>query len=152
VDSQVKCDDLGVFLAGLPQDVIVLLAVQDSAWAGNRTLPISNLTAVGAEDAGNVTAQTLHAVIGYKGQQAMAWKRELRKNSGSGPAEVSSSIPISCSYVPEGDAAKSVKSRFYLGFILPHPRQNFDGFLRGIPLAFAATVRDIAYAWLRLTV
>ena len=108
MDSQAKCDELGVFLAGLPQEVIVLLAVQDSALAINRTLPISNLTAVGAPDAGSVVAQTSHAVIGYKGQQAMAWKDELRKASGQGPAQVSSSIPINCSYVPEGDTVSPV--------------------------------------------
>ena len=106
--SQAKCDELGVFLAGLPQDVIVLLAVQESAWISGRTLPTSNLAAVGAQDAGNVLAQTSHAVIGYKGQQAMAWKEELWNASGQGPAVVSSSIPISCSYVPEGDTAKPV--------------------------------------------
>lgn len=103
VHSQEKCDELGTFLAGLPQDVIVLLAIQDSALDSGRTLPTSELTAVGAQDAGNVSAQTSHAVIGYKGQQAMAWKDELGKGYGAGPAEVSSSIPISCSYIPEGD-------------------------------------------------
>ena len=119
MDSQAKCDELGVFLAGLPQDVIVLLAVQDSAFSSGRTLPISELTEVGAQDAANVAANTSHAVIGYKGQQAMAWKDELRKNSGQGPAEVSSSIPINCSYVPEGDTAKSVLLRFYLYVMSP---------------------------------
>ena len=89
----------------------MLLAIQDSALASNRTLPISELTAVGAQNAGSVAAQTSHAVIGYKGQQEMAWKDEVRKNSGQGPAEVSASIPINCSYVPEGDTAKSVMSR-----------------------------------------
>jgi len=108
VDSQAKCDELGVFLASLPQDVIVLLAIQDSAVANSHRLPISNLTAIGAQHAGDVVAQTSHAVIGYKGQQVMAWKDELWKGSGQGPAEVSSSIPISCSYVPEGDTAKPV--------------------------------------------
>ena len=108
MDSQAKCDEIGVFLAGLPQDVIVLLAVQDSAAANDSTLPISELTAIGAKDAGRVAAQTSHAVIGYKGQQVMTWKDELWKASGQGPAEVSSSIPISCSYIPEGDTAKLV--------------------------------------------
>lgn len=101
----------------------MLLAIQDSALAGNHKLPISNLTAVGAQDAGNVAPQTSHAVIGYKGQQVMAWKDELRKDSGQGPAELSSSIPISCSYVPEGDTAKSVMSPCYLyvTFFSLHP-------------------------------
>ena len=102
--SQAECHKLGTFLQGLPQDVIVLLAVQDSAVISNKTLPTSDLTAVGAEEAGNVTNQTAHAVIGYKGQQSVTWKAEKFTPSGSGPAELSSSIPISCSYVPEGNA------------------------------------------------
>lgn len=118
----------------------MLLAIQDSALAGNHKLPISNLTAVGAQDAGKVAPQTSHAVIGYKGQQVMAWKDELRKDSGQGPAELSSSIPISCSYVPEGDTAKSVMSPFYLyvTFFSLHPppprppRQDLNGSLRGV--------------------
>lgn len=130
MDSQAKCDELGDFLAGLPQDVIVLLAVQDSASTSGRTLPISQLKAVGAQDAGSVAAQNSHAVIGYKGQQAMAWKKELRKNSGQGPAEVSSSIPISCSYVPEGDTAKPVLLRFYLYVMFPPLCLNLNGSLR----------------------
>ena len=121
MDSQVKCDELGVFLAGLPQDVIVLLAVQDSAWAVGRTLPIGNLTAVGAQVAGKFTTQTSHAVIGYKGQQEIARKYELRNDSGQGPAEVSSSIRISCSYLPQGDTAKSVMSRLLSLQLPPTP-------------------------------
>ena len=125
MNSQAKCDELGVFLAGLPQDVIVLLAVQDSALISSRTLPTSELTAVGAQAAGNVAAQTSHAVIGYKGQQAMTWKDELWKASGQGPAEVSSSIPINCSYVPEGNTAKPVLSRFYLYVMFPSPVHTY---------------------------
>ena len=102
--SQVECDKLGAFLQGLPQDVIVLLAVQDSAVVSDKTLPTSNLTAVGAQEAGNVADQTAHAVIGYKGQQNMTWKDDKFTSSGSGPAKLSSSISISCSYVPEGNA------------------------------------------------
>lgn len=103
--SQAECDKLGTYLQGLPQDVIVLLAVQDSAVVSGKTLPISKLqTAVGAQEAGNVADQTAHAIIGYKGQQSVAWKDDKLTPSGSGPAELSSSIPISCSYVPEGNA------------------------------------------------
>ena len=102
--SQAECDKLGAFLKGLPQDVIVLLAVQDSAVVSGKTLPTSELTAVGAQQAGSVAAQTAHAVIGYKGQKNMTWKDEKFTGNGAGPAEVSSNIPISCSYVPEGNA------------------------------------------------
>ena len=108
--SQAECGKLGTFLNGLPQDVIVLLAVQDSAVDSGKTLPTSELTAVGAQQAGSVAKQTAHAVIGYKGQNNMPWKVEKFTVKGSGPAKVSSSIPISCSYVPEGNA-KSFTSR-----------------------------------------
>ena len=40
----------------------------------------------------------------------------------AGPAEVSWSIPINCSYVPEGDTAKSVLLRLYQDVMFaPHP-------------------------------
>ncbi|KAL9957163.1 hypothetical protein ACROYT_G038767 [Oculina patagonica] len=99
--SQAECDKLGEFLTGLPQDVIVLLAIQDSAFVSGKTLPTSELGAVGAQQAGSVATQTAHAVIGYKGQKSVAWKDEKFTPSGAGPAEVSTIIPISCSYVPE---------------------------------------------------
>ena len=101
---QAECDKLGAFLQGLPQDVIVLLAVQDSAVVSGKTLPTNQLTEVGVQEAGNVANLNAHVVIGYKGQQSMAWKDEELKGSGSGPVELSSSISISCSYVPEGNA------------------------------------------------
>ena len=89
---------------------MVLLAVQDSAVASGKTLPNRNLTAVGAQEAGNVTDQTAHSVIGYKGQQSVEWKDEKFTPNGSGPAELSSSISISCSYVPEGNAKSFMSS------------------------------------------
>ena len=89
-----------MFLKTLPQDVIVLLAAQNSSVVSGRVLPTRELGGVGAQYAGNVSAQTRHAVIGYKGQKSVTWIKEVW--NGTGPAEVSSSIPISFSYKPKG--------------------------------------------------
>lgn len=90
-----------MFLKGLPSDAIVLLAVQDSA-VGSYKLPTSDLIGIGAQKANRVVGQTSHVVIGYKGQRSVTWIKENYKESGGEPAVVSSSIPISFLYLPEG--------------------------------------------------
>ena len=98
---QAECDKLGVFLKGLPQDVVVLLAAQGPAVVTGHVLPTKELKKVGANHTKNVSAQTRHAVIGYKGQmKGMTWIKEILSDKGS--AEVSSSIPIRFSYKPKG--------------------------------------------------
>ena len=73
---QAECDKLGVFLKGLPQDVVVLLAAQGPAVVTGHVLPTKELKKVGANHTENVSAQTRHAVIGYKGQmKGVTWIR-----------------------------------------------------------------------------
>lgn len=78
-----------------------MLAIQDSA-VGSHKLPTSDLIGIGAQKANRVVGQTSHAVIGYKGQRSVTWMKENYKESGGEPAVVSSSIPISFLYLPEG--------------------------------------------------
>ena len=99
--KQDECDRMGEFLRGLPQDVVVLMAIQLSA-VDNTTLPPSEMNDVGAKNAGSVQAHNSHAVIGYKGKKKVSWTEETYKGSGSGPTEISSSIPINCTYVSQG--------------------------------------------------
>lgn len=66
--KQDECDRMGEFLRGLPQDVVVLMAIQLSA-VDNTTLPPSEMNDVGAKNAGSVQAHNSHAVIGYKGKK-----------------------------------------------------------------------------------
>ena len=87
----------------------MLLAIQDSAIDGT-TLPTSDLNSVGVQNPGSVSAKTSHAVIGYKGQKSVTWKNELFKANGAGPAEVSSTIPINCSYISEGKGGANLLS------------------------------------------
>jgi len=47
-------------------------------------------------------ASSSHAVIGYKGNKSVDWKDEVFRADNAGPAEVSGTIPISCSYMPLG--------------------------------------------------
>lgn len=99
-----------MFLKGLPSDAIVLLAVQDSA-VGSYKLPTSDLIGIGAQKANRVVGRTSHVVIGYKGQRSVTWIKENYKESGGEPAVVSSSIPISFLYLPEGKKKNSVTFR-----------------------------------------
>lgn len=78
-----------------------MLAIQDSA-VDSHNLPTSDLIGIGAQKANRVVGQTSHAVIGYKGQRSVTWMKENYKESGGEPAVVSSSIPISFLYLPEG--------------------------------------------------
>lgn len=78
-----------------------MLAIQDSA-VGSHKLPTSDLIGIGAQKANRIVGQTSHAVIGYKGQRSVTWMKENYKESGGEPAVVSSSIPISFLYLPEG--------------------------------------------------
>ena len=86
----------------------MLLAIQDSAVVSGHVLPASDLNGVSAQNAGDVVAQTSHAVIGYKGQRSVTWIKEVFKGNGEGPAEVSSSIPISFSYILGGKVKESL--------------------------------------------
>ncbi|XP_022780269.1 uncharacterized protein LOC111321599 [Stylophora pistillata] len=125
-ESQKECDKLGTFLKDLPQDVIVLLAVQDSA-VGSYTLPTSDLIGIGAQKARRVVGQTSHAVIGYKGWRGVTWIKEDFKQNGEEPAEVSSSIPISFLYLPEDSTACTpfnVASQKYGGSCLNQSSSN----------------------------
>ena len=98
---QAECNKLGVFLKGLPKDVVVLLAAQGPSVVAGHVLPTTELKKIGANHAENVSAQTRHAVIGYKGQmKGVTWIKEILSDKGS--AEVSSSIPIRFSYKPKG--------------------------------------------------
>ena len=79
-----------------------MIAIQESAIDSGRTLPTSALQGVGAQNAGSVVASSSHAVIGYKGNKSVDWKDEVFRADNAGPAEVSGTIPISCSYMPLG--------------------------------------------------
>lgn len=57
--SQAKCNELGIFLSGLPQDTVVLIAIQESGLVSGRSLPTSQLEEVGIQSSLAPTVRSL---------------------------------------------------------------------------------------------
>ena len=86
----------------LPQDSIVLIAIQESGATNSHRPPSSKLQKLGAENITSVAENTSYVLIGYKGSKSVDWKQDLFKSNAAGPAEVSGLIPIQCSDLPSG--------------------------------------------------
>ena len=80
-----------------------MIAVQETANTGGKTLPTSAVQGLGGSNFASVAANTAYALIGYKGTKSVDWKTDMPKADGSGPAEVSAIISIDCSYMPLGN-------------------------------------------------
>ena len=100
--SQTACNNIGTFIDKLPQDSIVLIAIQESGATSSHRPPSSKLLKLGAQNIASVAENTAYVLIGYKGSKSVDWKQELFKTSAAGPAEVSGLIPIQCSDLPSG--------------------------------------------------
>ena len=100
--SEAKCNELGTFLSGLPQDTVVLIAIQESGLVSGRSLPTKHLKEVGIQFSSTLGPNYSFTSIGYKGKDAVDWKKELQNNDGAGPTTIAALIPINCSYVPSG--------------------------------------------------
>ena len=100
--SQAKCNELGTFLSGLPQDTVVLIAIQESGLVSGRSLPTSHLEEVGIQSSSTLGPNYSFTSIGYKGKNAVDWKNEAHNNDGAGPTTIAALITINCSYVPSG--------------------------------------------------
>ena len=86
----------------LPQDSIVLIAIQQSGATNSHRPPSIKLQKLGAQNITSVAENTSYVLIGYKGSKSVDWKQDLFKSSAAGPAEVSGLIPIQCSDLPSG--------------------------------------------------
>ena len=102
VASKTACDNVGTFIDKLPQDSIVLIAIQESGATSSNRPPIRKLQGLGALNITSVAENTAYILIGYKGSKSVDWKEDLLKNDGVGPANVSRLIPIQCSDLPSG--------------------------------------------------
>ena len=100
--SQAKCDELGTFVSGLPQDTVVLIAIQESGLVSGPSLPTNHLKEVGIQSSSTLGPNSSFTSIGYKGKNAVDWKKERQNNDGAGPTTIAALIPINCSYVPSG--------------------------------------------------
>ena len=98
--SQAKCDELGTFVSGLPQDTVVLIAIQESGLVSGRSLPTSQLKEVGIQSSSTLGPNSSFTSIGYKGKNAVDWKKEAHNNDSAGPTTIAALIPVNRSYVP----------------------------------------------------
>ena len=99
--SSTADDRLAAFLTGLPNNVIVLAAVQDEAWwAGgasefNKQAADAQLISLGATNPRPLGFRDSWALVGYKGSNDPAgWKRFAEARSGQGPTEILVTIPM----------------------------------------------------------
>ena len=98
--SQAKCNELGTFLSGLPQDTVVLIAIQKSGLVRVQDLPTNQLEEVGIQSSSSLGANSSFTSIGYKGKNAVDWKKEAHNNDSAGPTTTAALIPVNRSYVP----------------------------------------------------
>ena len=101
--SSTADDQLATFLTSLPNNVIVLAAIEDEAWwAGgasesNKQAADDQLTSLGATNPRPLGYRASWALVGYKGSDDPAdWKRFAEALRGQGPTEVSVTIPNGC--------------------------------------------------------
>ena len=99
-ESSVADDDLGAFLAGLPDHVIVLIAVADEATFGNDAAESDKqgadqqLIGLGATNPRPLGWRASWALVGYKGtHDGLDWLRFSEALGGQGPTEISVVIP-----------------------------------------------------------
>ena len=78
----------------------MLIAIQESGLVSGRSLPTSQLEEVGIQS--SIGANSSFTSIGYKGKNAVDWKKEAHNNDSAGPTTIAALIPINCSYVPSG--------------------------------------------------
>ena len=72
----------------------MLIAIQESGLVSGRSQPEE----VGIQS--SIGANSSFTSIGYKGKDAVDWKKELQNSTG--PTTIAALIPINCSYVPSG--------------------------------------------------
>ena len=80
----------------------MLIAIQESGLVRVQDLPTNQLEEVGIQSSSSLGANSSFTSIGYKGKNAVDWKKELQNNDGAGPTTIAALIPINCSYVPSG--------------------------------------------------
>ena len=114
VASQTACNNIGTFIDKLPQDSIVLIAIQESGATSSHRPPSSKLQKLGAQNITSVAENTSYVLIGYKGSKSVDWKQHLFKSNAAGPAEVSGLIPIQCSDLPSGKVQFNYLKKNYM--------------------------------------
>ena len=99
--SSTADDQLATFLTGLPNNVIVLAAIQDDAWwargasESNKQAADAQLTSLGATNPRPLQYRASWALVGYKGSDDPAdWKRFAEARRGKGPTEILVTIPM----------------------------------------------------------
>ena len=94
-------DHLAAFLTALPNNVIVLAAIQGDAWRArgesesNKQAADAQLTNLGATNPRPLEYRASWALVGYKGSDDPAdWKRFKEAPAHQGPTEILVTIPM----------------------------------------------------------
>ena len=78
----------------------MLIAIQESGLVSGRSLPTSQLEEVGIQSSSTIGPNSSFTSIGYKGKNAVDWKKEGHNNDSTGPTTIAALIPVNRSYVP----------------------------------------------------
>ena len=99
--SSAADDQLATFLTGLPNNVIVLAAIQDDAWSAGgasesyKQAADAQLTSLGATNPRPLEFRASWALVGYKGSNDPPdWKRFKEATARQGPTEILVTIPM----------------------------------------------------------
>ena len=98
--SSTADDDLGAYIDGLQENVIVLIAVADEATLGNSASEEDKMGAnlqllsLGAKHPRPSGYRASWALVGYKGpRDDVDWVRQVQAPAHEGPSEISVQIP-----------------------------------------------------------
>lgn len=91
------------FIQNLPNNVILLMAVQETGNANsNLNDAVAAMMGVGVNDTAILDNESFGAVL-YKGPGSQPWIKESKNTVGNGPSFVTTSIAIPYGYIPEGN-------------------------------------------------
>ena len=78
----------------------MLIAIQECGLVSVRNLPTIHLEEVGIQSSSTLGPNSSFTSIGYKGKNAVDWKKEAHNNDSAGPTTIAALIPVNRSYVP----------------------------------------------------
>ena len=110
--------ELASYLDDIVNDTIVILAVQDSVASAadkDELQPaLDALRRLGVSSPETIKYRVSHAFIGYKGSQRGDIPTvDIQKPMGGGPAINSTSINVTCAYLPESESTFLVTESFH---------------------------------------
>ena len=97
--SSTADDEMGAYIDGLQDDVIVLISVADDGSFGNNAAEEDKMGAdmqllsLGAKNPRSLGYRASWALVGYKGPDQVDWVQQAQAAESEGPTEISVQIP-----------------------------------------------------------